>query len=88
MLDKSQSVFARDMNLAHMADIKEPDLLTHGQVLIDDALILNRHFPAEEFDHPSAQFLMTGKNAGSLHRKNLESLKYFTIIESDFMQEK
>jgi hypothetical protein len=76
------------MNLAHVADIEKPGLPAHRQMLIDDALIFNGHLPAEKLDHPSAQFLMAGKNACSFHEKTLESRKYFTTTESGFMQEK
>ena len=36
---------ASDKNLAHVADVEEPRLLTHRNMLSDDAAVLNRHLP-------------------------------------------
>ncbi len=40
-----------DFDLAHVADIEQPNRVAHGVVFIHDAGVLDRHVPAAEIDH-------------------------------------
>ena len=54
-------------DLAHVRNIEKARRLPHCQVLVHDAGVLHRHFPAAEFDEFSAQFLVGGKKRSPFH---------------------
>src|SRR5262249_15345561 len=54
--------------LAHVAHVEEPNGRAHAPVLLDDARILDGHFPATELDHPSAGLHVSGVEGRSLQR--------------------
>ena len=66
-LDVGQGVLARDQDLAHVADVEEPGLGPDGHVLGNDARVLDRHLPAAELDHLSAELLVELVEARLLH---------------------
>ena len=43
---------AARLDLAHVADVEDPDVAADGQVLLADALVLDRHLPAGERHQP------------------------------------
>ena len=45
---------AGDADLAHVRDVEEAGGVPHGQVLVNDAGVLHRHFPAAEFNELAA----------------------------------
>src|SRR5256886_1336344 len=45
---------ALDEDLSHVTHVEEADRLAHGQVLLDDARVEERHLPTAELDEPSA----------------------------------
>src|SRR5574341_1156218 len=42
---------AAHFDLAHMAHIEKPGTAAHGQVLLDDSLVLDRHLPTGKLNH-------------------------------------
>ena len=50
-LDRSQRARAAELNIAHVADVKEPHAGADGHVLRGNAGVLDRHVPAAEIDH-------------------------------------
>jgi hypothetical protein len=45
-----QCPWPSDLDLSHMTDVEEPDRRAHRLMLIENAAILHRHFPAAEID--------------------------------------
>ncbi len=43
-----------DVELPHVGDVERAGVAAHGEVLGDHALVLDRHLPAGERDHPRA----------------------------------
>jgi hypothetical protein len=54
-IEPGSSAGAGDDELAHVRDIEKAGLGADGEVLIDDAAVLDRHEPAPEGDHLSAE---------------------------------
>jgi hypothetical protein len=48
-------VLAGEPELAHVADVEEPRRAPHGEVLVDDPGVLDRHLPAGEGHQPAAE---------------------------------
>ena len=59
-LDEREGVPARDLDLAHVADVEQASSGPHRQVLVGDAGVLDRHVPAGELHHPAAAGSMPG----------------------------
>ena len=53
-----------DANLAHVADVKNTHILTHGIVLLSDVVILYRHVEAAERRHKGALLHMAVMETG------------------------
>ena len=50
-LDQQKRTFLQDeLDLAHVADVEQPDAGAHGLVLFEDGLVLHGHRPAPEVD--------------------------------------
>ncbi len=47
-------------NLAHVADVEQPDAFAHGLVLLQYAGVFDRHVPTAEIDHLGAGAAMHG----------------------------
>ena len=60
VLDGAESVAAGNLDLPHVADVEEPGGGADRHVLLDEAGVLDRHVPAAELDHASAQRSMAG----------------------------
>src|SRR5262245_46284516 len=45
-----QCAWPPDLDLAHVADVEQADRSAHGPVLLEDARVLHRHFPAAKLD--------------------------------------
>jgi len=50
--------WSRHLNLAHVRNVKDPDVLTNSLVFIQDARIEDRHVPSAETDHFCAELYM------------------------------
>jgi hypothetical protein len=50
-LTEFERLGAMQFNFAHVAHIEKPRVTAHCQVLLNDALILDRHFPAGKLHH-------------------------------------
>ena len=44
-----------DLELAHVRDVEDAGVGAHGAMLLDHALVLDRHLPAGEGNHPRAE---------------------------------
>ena len=53
-LDERDRLGAADLELAHVRDVEDAGVIAHRQVLGDDALVLHRHLPSGEGNHPSS----------------------------------
>jgi hypothetical protein len=53
-LDRVERVSARDLDLAHVADVEQAGARAHGHVFGDDAGVFDRHIPAAEGHHAGA----------------------------------
>ena len=51
VIDQVQGLRTANLDLAHVADIENPDALAHGVVLFEHAGILHGHVPSAEVDH-------------------------------------
>src|SRR6185436_19358743 len=49
---------APELELPHVGHVEEPDRAPHGDVLVDDALVLYRHLPARERDEARPRLLV------------------------------
>ncbi len=56
--DRFERARPRDFHLSHVADIEYADSRAHGEVLVYDAGILDRHLPARKINDAGAQRLM------------------------------
>ena len=63
-LDGREGVLAGDLELAHVADIEQPCPGPHGQMLVDDARVLDRHVPACKWHHPGVGRAVAGVERG------------------------
>src|SRR5437868_215110 len=52
---------ATHRNFTHMGNVKNPTGFADRQVLVRDAGVLNRHFPAAEFNQFCAELLVSAK---------------------------
>ena len=68
LLDRRQRVLAGDLDLAHVADVEQPGPRAHGQVLVGDAGVFDRHVPAAELDHAGAKRSVPGMEWRLLER--------------------
>ena len=59
-IDQFGGLGTLDLDLTHVADVKQSDGIADGVVLINDAGILHRHIPAAEIDHFGAESPMDG----------------------------
>ena len=59
---------ALDLELAHVADVEDAAIGAHRAMLRDDALVLDRHLPAGERDHPRAERDVPVVQRGALQR--------------------
>ena len=59
-IDQPLRLRPADFDLAHMADVEQPDRCAHGLVFVHDSRILDRHIPPAEIDHPGLQPAMDG----------------------------
>ena len=49
---------AAELDVAHVADVKDADAGAHGHVLGGEAGVFDRHVPAAEVDHLGAELAM------------------------------
>ena len=54
-LQQLERARAFDLDLAHVGDVEHAGVGANRAVLLDDALVLHRHLPAGEGDHPRAE---------------------------------
>ena len=67
-LEHAERVPARDVELAHVRDVEEPDALAHGAVLLEDAGVLDGHLPAAEVDQLRAELAVQVVERRALER--------------------
>ena len=71
MVDEALGVRAADEDLAHVGDVEHADLLPDGEMLGDDAGILDRHHEARKGTHLGAEghvaVVQTGFEQGFFH---------------------
>ena len=63
-----------DVELAHVRDVEDAAVLAHGPVLRNDSLVLDRHLPAGEGNHPGAErhvALVEGRAKQGLHARRM-----------------
>ena len=70
LLDGRQGIRAGDLDLAHVADVEQPDALAHREVLGRDAGVLDGHVPAAERHHARAQRDVRGVEGGFPERRS------------------
>jgi hypothetical protein len=58
ILQEGQSVAPLDLKLSHMAYIEETGVCANGLMLLDNAAILYRHFPAAKLHETCAESAM------------------------------
>jgi hypothetical protein len=69
LLDGGQGVGPGDLDLAHVADVEQPDPFADRQVLGGDAAVLDRHVPAAERHHAGPERDMSGMERGLAERR-------------------
>ena len=57
-LNRRESVLPGDLDLAHVADVKESGPRTHGHVFVGDAGVLDGHLPAGVRNHAGTRCAM------------------------------
>ena len=57
-LNRGQGIPPRQLDLSHVADVEQAAARAHRLVLVENALVLHRHIPAGEIDHPAAMGAM------------------------------
>src|SRR5262249_54863740 len=68
VFDSGQRPWPGESDITHVADVKNAYTGAYGQVLGDNAGVLNRHIPAVELDHFCAQLAMNGVQRSLSHR--------------------
>src|SRR5213075_2905762 len=66
-IQKIQRARAADGHFSHMGNIENARRPSHCEMLIGDAGVLHRHFPAAKFDQFAAQLLMRREERCSFH---------------------
>jgi hypothetical protein len=66
---------ATDENLAHVRDVKQARGSADSLMLLHNARVLHRHFPAAEFDQARSQFLMGGEEWRVLEQGRIQGLR-------------
>ncbi len=71
-LDPGQRVASGHLNLAHVADVEQARARAHGQMLVGDAAVLDRHLPATERDHAGAHRDVAGVQRRATEGRRLD----------------
>ena len=66
-IEPVQSPGSLDLELAHVGNVEDPHRVSHGLMLGDDALVLDRHFPAGERHDAGAEGEMAVVEGGTIH---------------------
>ena len=68
---------ALDLELAHVRDVEDAAVRPHGAMLGDDAVVLDRQFPAGEGDHASA-----GLDVAVVQRRAEQGLRHGRMLKA------
>ena len=68
VLDCREGVAARNLDLAHVADIEQPAAGPDGLMLVDDPRVLDGHVPTAVLDHAGAERSVTRVERGLSER--------------------
>ena len=76
-LAEFHGIRALNFDLAHVADVEQPRPAAHGQMLLDNAAILDRHFPAGELHDSRARPTVRG-----VERSSFQTLRHIRPAKS------
>ena len=81
-IKEARRVRAADSDFAHVGDVEDAGGVADGEMFLDDAGVLDRHFPAAEINQFGAKFLMCGEKCRFLQHISKSLLRYAIEINA------